>query len=720
MKLMVIQAVYNNSTIDDLLGKLGNMEENKISFVKKSFETELLKYVKSKIKEKMVYSIIKKGFHFIDEVGKNMKLNSDFFKEFNNILIKNNIKSYDERIVGWPGDFCKFYRLIEDLFLSLDEEQALIRLIIEWFEAGEMSLNIWKQWKKWFDEGAELEKLTIDYSDSSSNDLTKLMFADALKKFLSKESSCKEFSKKKELDQLLSLYLEKPKIKIEENEYVDQNGQKYEVETTTVDIVGGIIFLSLIKEGLEEIIKDKNIEQIDIIARNTFYIDCDLDSDILEGKNLSISAEKINVWSNHIINVSGKGYEFSEERKANDGNNGKNRKPGENGKNGRDGKPGESSGNITIITKDMINPELLTVILNGGNGENGENGGKGGDGEDGKEATKEDLDGLCVEYESLYTDNWETFEKYNPEGWTATFKAMNSIPNYYIFYEFEHTDGRKIHYTYGADAGWIYNWYELVFWIKGADGTPGGIGGENGKGGEGGSRGECTVMNPDTGQEYPVKKDQRNGNPGKDGKVGECGKNGKNGNDMAIIDRSAREPGKHVLITNELQQTEIIKKVEKTYKQVISAKDRDLDVIAELIEGVHDTDLEAQNSPQSIVKILQNPSDPITEILNQINDCICSLREGFAGLRDTQRMAIMYAVHSNKNLLSQVNTGEGKSYIVAAIAIIRAKSGDYKFIDIITSSPVLAQRDATEMRDIYEAMGLSVNHNCDEDTEKRK
>lgn len=39
---------------------------------------------------------------------------------------------------------------------------------------------------------------------------------------------------------------------------------------------------------------------------------------------------------------------------------------------------------------------------------------------------------------------------------------------------------------------------------------------------------------------------------------------------------------------------------------------------------------------------------------------------------------------------------------------------------MITSSPVLAQRDSAEMREIYEKLGLTVSHNCSEDLESRK
>ncbi|KAE9547305.1 hypothetical protein FO519_009483, partial [Halicephalobus sp. NKZ332] len=1012
LSFMVIQAVHKNSTVDELLNQLKDAGEFVISFVKKNFETELLKYVKSNIKKEMTKLVSSGRTEFIKEAREKLTLGSRFFTDWMIRLTKNEIGYDDKRVAGWADDLSRFYNLLENRFVPLDPERVLKNLIVEWFEAGEMSLKIWNQWKAWFSTRISLETLRK---------------------------------------------------------------------------------ISLIKEDLEEMMENKEAEQVDIIARHVLHIDSDLTGDLWMSKNISVVANKVNIWNKHTINVSGKSQVNSRERKARDGADGRNGKSGEAGEDGKDGNTGESSGNVLIIAKEMTNPEFLTIKLMGGNGENGESGGKGGNGENGAGITKADFDELFPSYDSIYRSPWETFKDYHPGGsWKKTFDSSDSS-NMYVFYEFEDNCGRKIYYTYGADIGVIYNWYEVVFWVKGTDGTSGGIGGLNGRGGEGGNQGECTVMNPDTGQEYPVKKDQRNGNPGKDGKVGGCGKSGENGNDIACIDRSAigsnkhyygesknsrltlkyytktdherrinryrkiverqsacygefsygstpqgglmkkqkqkkeersseaqmtmkksivlgevmqkaqkhkaimddvmeaalnfmkflvsqirnlkieiygqeqygsvrlietypgeklvqlyfdgnqfldivpdqdlkklsfaRKPtqwdgifsennerinkiewnyshqsdkdafvgyfpssfsdtvvewvdcylaiakngstflkmlherfevdgnhlevmdfqfvistiillqsefqveeefilnlassipqskftvekqiyievgedikklgnigyyimylkqhkiprvdlleqllantqkkyhvpqkliaqvcalitnkeviidedyiraldevlakmtkkfgdtriGQHVLVTNEIEQTTMIKEVRclEAYKKVISCKDRDLDVIADLIEDIHDGNSEIDTSPQSIAQILRNPDNRINRILNKIDKRISRLRGGIR-LRDTQKMAIVYAVENGKNLLSQVNTGEGKSYIVAAIAIIRAKVSKYKFVDIITSSPVLAQRDATEMRDIYEAMGLSVNHNCDEDTEKRK
>lgn len=41
-------------------------------------------------------------------------------------------------------------------------------------------------------------------------------------------------------------------------------------------------------------------------------------------------------------------------------------------------------------------------------------------------------------------------------------------------------------------------------------------------------------------------------------------------------------------------------------------------------------------------------------------------------------------------------------------------------VDVITSSSVLAKRDAEDNRDIYSLFGINVSHNCSEDIEKER
>jgi superfamily II DNA/RNA helicase len=77
----------------------------------------------------------------------------------------------------------------------------------------------------------------------------------------------------------------------------------------------------------------------------------------------------------------------------------------------------------------------------------------------------------------------------------------------------------------------------------------------------------------------------------------------------------------------------------------------------------------------------------------------------------------------NKKILVQVSTGEGKSLIVAGVAIFCALSG--LKVDIVTSNDVLALRDSTlsvadgGLRDIYKYFKVGVANNCSQSLDDR-
>uniref|UniRef100_A0A2M4DSD8 Protein translocase subunit seca n=1 Tax=Anopheles darlingi TaxID=43151 RepID=A0A2M4DSD8_ANODA len=108
--------------------------------------------------------------------------------------------------------------------------------------------------------------------------------------------------------------------------------------------------------------------------------------------------------------------------------------------------------------------------------------------------------------------------------------------------------------------------------------------------------------------------------------------------------------------------------------------------------------------------------DSLGEILYVIDKAI-ELERGVT-LRDTQKLAILSLTSNPRNTLAQVSTGEGKSLIVAATAIIKALQG--KKVHIVTSSTVLAKRDAEENAKIFNIFDVYASHNCNEDIEKRK
>lgn len=79
-------------------------------------------------------------------------------------------------------------------------------------------------------------------------------------------------------------------------------------------------------------------------------------------------------------------------------------------------------------------------------------------------------------------------------------------------------------------------------------------------------------------------------------------------------------------------------------------------------------------------------------------------------LRAIQTLALICLVNSeNKGRLCQINTGEGKTTIIAAFAIFKAL--EKRKVDIITSSSELAIPQSNEQRELYSLFNLSVEHN---------
>ncbi|XP_057366967.1 uncharacterized protein LOC130687829 [Daphnia carinata] len=103
-------------------------------------------------------------------------------------------------------------------------------------------------------------------------------------------------------------------------------------------------------------------------------------------------------------------------------------------------------------------------------------------------------------------------------------------------------------------------------------------------------------------------------------------------------------------------------------------------------------------------------------------------------LRDTQILAILMLLPNSEETaerkLAQVATGEGKSLIVAAVAIAVVRSWFVgkkatQKIDIITRNDLLALRDSNlsvadgGLRDLYKYFGVSVANNCSQSEDER-
>lgn len=89
-------------------------------------------------------------------------------------------------------------------------------------------------------------------------------------------------------------------------------------------------------------------------------------------------------------------------------------------------------------------------------------------------------------------------------------------------------------------------------------------------------------------------------------------------------------------------------------------------------------------------------------------------------LRPTQLLTVIYLLRYDRNILAQVSTGEGKSWIGVAIGIFNGLSK--RNVDIVTSSKTLAERDANkpEHKRVFELFGIAVGHNCSENDSTRR
>ncbi|XP_070504757.1 uncharacterized protein [Chironomus tepperi] len=93
---------------------------------------------------------------------------------------------------------------------------------------------------------------------------------------------------------------------------------------------------------------------------------------------------------------------------------------------------------------------------------------------------------------------------------------------------------------------------------------------------------------------------------------------------------------------------------------------------------------------------------------------------GDIDLRDTQLISIITLLNSGHGVLMQVSTGEGKTFIGVAFAILKVLQGEK--IDIVTSSSVLAERDALNPNNkkLFDFFNIKVDHNCHEKADRRK
>lgn len=161
---------------------------------------------------------------------------------------------------------------------------------------------------------------------------------------------------------------------------------------------------------------------------------------------------------------------------------------------------------------------------------------------------------------------------------------------------------------------------------------------------------------------------------------------------------------------------DIIKNNDDTSPEIKDKVDLINAQIKEISNHFKKFDKYSENEIQEWLRCQSNPSEP--ELLAIISK-VFKLKIGFP-LRDTQLISILTMCNSNDGVLLQVSTGEGKTFIGVAFAVLKVLQ--QQKIDIVTSSSVLAERDAIDKdnKKIFDFFKIKVDHNCHDDTEKRK
>ncbi|KAK9971323.1 hypothetical protein ABG768_024697 [Culter alburnus] len=166
---------------------------------------------------------------------------------------------------------------------------------------------------------------------------------------------------------------------------------------------------------------------------------------------------------------------------------------------------------------------------------------------------------------------------------------------------------------------------------------------------------------------------------------------------------------------NDIKTTD--EKSEKTLKDVVEEIQKQGNIDKEIMAQVQDI-------VSYVSKCLSASTAPHLQGIKQDLFKICKAVQKKSKNKITPRVTQMVSwcilVLSKSSRLIQVLTGEGKSCIVAMFAAYQALNG--KTPDIISSSPVLAERDAEEWSPFYKELGITVNVNTNKpkDTELKK
>ena len=165
----------------------------------------------------------------------------------------------------------------------------------------------------------------------------------------------------------------------------------------------------------------------------------------------------------------------------------------------------------------------------------------------------------------------------------------------------------------------------------------------------------------------------------------------------------------------------IIKDTEALFNEIRQSNE----VPDEKLNIIHQNLTEIENTYLAIRNFSLNDIKNETKHINKVNLLVALMMRAnellFGYLpRQIQIISILFFIFKEKQqgLLLEIKTGEGKTLIISFLAVIKAKI-ELCDVDIITSSNLLAERDAKEKKIFYELFGLSVDYCRDEESSKK-
>ncbi|KAG9260110.1 protein translocase subunit SecA-like [Astyanax mexicanus] len=157
------------------------------------------------------------------------------------------------------------------------------------------------------------------------------------------------------------------------------------------------------------------------------------------------------------------------------------------------------------------------------------------------------------------------------------------------------------------------------------------------------------------------------------------------------------------------------KTLEEILREIREQENVDEKILKDVEDIVSHVDSWSRSNPRSLPTLTEKQwKDDKKLALCKLCEAVKNTTKWFPRL--TQMVSWCILVLSGSSRLVQVGTGEGKSCIVAMFAAYSAITGGS--VDIISSSPVLAERDSQEWRSFYQKLKVTVDVNSNKQKTK--